>query len=195
MLLHMPYPIGPVSNMPTMQFLHRAYWRWGLQKCQCWKCSTLGQTPKNPSTNIALPIPKNTKSSGISYVGLFTWHYDRIPKRGNGWEWIWWLIVTSSFELRTWVWTQVVSSNSCSEFKIKLKVTIGHHKMSGCWKTRNDGVFCGTFRETFFKNVRNGSKWSQYTYVWVIAYSEQYFSCYDIFWKTRNFWRNYAEFI
>ena len=27
----------------------------------------------------------------------------------------------------------------------------------------------------FFQNFRNGSKWSIYTYVWVIAYSEQYF--------------------
>ena len=38
-------------------------------------------------------------------------------------------------------------------------------KHSGFWKTRNDGIFRGTFRGTFFKNLRNGSKWSKYTYV------------------------------
>ena len=32
---------------------------------------------------------------------------------------------------------------------------------NGFSKTRNDG----TFRGTFFKNFRNGSKWSKYTYV------------------------------
>ena len=61
---------------------------------------------------------------------------------------------------------------------------------SGFWKTRNDGIFRGTF----FKNFRNGSKWSKYTYVWVVAYSERYFSRYEIFWKTRHFRRNSAEF-
>ena len=48
--------------------------------------------------------------------------------------------------------------------------------------------------ELFFKNFRNGSKWSKYTYVRVIAYSERYFSRYEIFWKTRNFRLNSAEF-
>ena len=61
---------------------------------------------------------------------------------------------------------------------------------NGFWETRNDGIFRGTF----FKNFRNGSKWAKYTYVWVIAYSERYFSCYEIFWNTWNFRRNSAEF-
>ena len=49
--------------------------------------------------------------------------------------------------------------------------------------------------ELFFKNFRNGSKWSKYNYVRVLAYSEQYFSRYDIVWKIRISRRNSAEFI
>ena len=49
-----------------------------------------------------------------------------------------------------------------------------HPFVYGFWKTRNDGIFRITFRRTFFKNFRNGSKWSKYTYVWVRAYLEQY---------------------
>ena len=36
------------------------------------------------------------------------------------------------------------------------------HKMTQYGK---HGIFRGTFRGTFFKNFRNGSKWSKYTYV------------------------------
>ena len=67
-------------------------------------------------------------------------------------------------------------------------------RIYGFWKTRNDGIFRGTFLGTFSKNFRSGSKWSKYTYVRVIAYSELYFSRYEIFWKTRNFRRNSADF-
>ena len=39
------------------------------------------------------------------------------------------------------------------------------HSGCGFWKTRNDGIFLVTFRGNFFKIIRNGSKWSKYTYV------------------------------
>ena len=65
----------------------------------------------------------------------------------------------------------------------------------GFSKTRNDGIFRGTFCGTFFKNFKSGSKLSKYTYVTVISYLGQYFSRCDFFWKTRNFKRNSAEFI
>ena len=75
----------------------------------------------------------------------------------------------------------------------RLTVLFSQKLIYGFGKTRNDGIFRGTLRGTFFKNFRDGLQWSKYTYEWVIAYSERYFSPYKLFWKARNFRRNSAE--
>ena len=70
---------------------------------------------------------------------------------------------------------QVIRYKLTKPFRIIHLRFISPKRGNGFWKTRNDGIFRGKFRGSFFKNFRNGSKWSKYTYVWVIAYSERYF--------------------